>query len=472
MALSFLQSVVPAPPLRPQFNVGCMFDIQCGNWLYGKYGEAILNGGVAHVTGVTGRGNTFKTVLLLFFFLQILDRYESGGMAYDTELTLTIRRLRMLAKRMINFLLGVDFNPSAKFVLTDKTKYDGTKWFEMLKELTEHRKKRLKADMAVSPFLDEERNFIEMLIPFVVAVDSMSEFAPANVVKKQEDVEIGSSDRNMEAMDDARVKTQLIRELGTLCDQNGIVFMSTIHMGDGHVLDPYAASTKKLTFMKGNQKFKNVPEKASFLLNNIWWVMGSAPMINPKGKTVEFPRDSNDDLKGDTDLMLLSVSNLRGKNGNTGFPFDLIVSQRDGVEEDLTHLYYLMSYGRYGLGGNLQNYNLDLYPSLTLSRTTVRRKLAEDPKARRALQITSYLCQMINYRTEGVEDIMCTPKELYDGIIAKGYNWDDILSNTREWWTFDNDSPKHKLKFLSTVDLLNMRAGLYKPFWMKEKGVV
>jgi hypothetical protein len=58
----------------------------------------------------------------------------------------------------------------------------------------------------------------------------------------------------------------------------------------------------------------------------------------------------------------------------------------------------------------------------------------------------------------------CTPAQLYTDIINLGYSWDTLL-NTRQHWVFvkdDNDN----LPFLSTLDLLKMRVGEYKPYWL------
>ena len=51
-------------------------------------------------------------------------------------------------------------------------------------------------------------------------------------------------------------------------------------------------------------------------------------------------------------------------------------------------------------------------------------------------------------------------------IKALGYDWKELLA-TRSWYTFFNE--KHPVPFLSTMDLLRMRAGLYHPYWMKKK---
>ena len=63
------------------------------------------------------------------------------------------------------------------------------------------------------------------------------------------------------------------------------------------------------------------------------------------------------------------------------------------------------------------------------------------------------------------ENLLCTPKELYDDLIKLGYDW-DILLNTRGWWTIDNET-KELPPFLSTKDLLLMRTNEYTPYWLE-----
>jgi len=457
-----LSGLKPSPNIRPQLNVGCLMDISTGRYHLGEHGESILNGGLSYITGLCGRGNSFKTTLMLFMFLRVLDRYAGTiSTIYDTEMSLTIARLRELSYRMIHALLSFDFDNAQQFGMTDRTIYNGTEWYEWLKEATEFRKLLPKSQMVKTPFLNALGEHIMMLIPFIAGIDSMSQFSAA-ALQKIQDNGVGESERNMEAMRDAASKTQLLMELPTLTAKCGIYIMMTAHMGDEHQIDPYSPPKQKLAFLKGKVKIKNVPEKFTFLTNNCWYVLGSAPLQNQTTKAPEFPRSQADDLKGDTDLMLLSITNLRAKSGPTGIPFELIVSQNDGIEPGLSEFYYLKTYGRFGIGGNDRNYFMDIYPSVNLSRTTIRAKIDADPKLQRALEITSEMCQMDNLWHDLPTGLMCTPKALYDDLLAKGYDW-DLLLNTRGYWTFDND--KHPIPFLSTMDLLNMRAGTYRPYW-------
>ena len=84
---------------------------------------------------------------------------------------------------------------------------------------------------------------------------------------------------------------------------------------------------------------------------------------------------------------------------------------------------------------------------------------------RRAINITSELYQIKQFWPQIVDEgIWCEPHELYEDLKKKGYDWDQLLS-TRGWWA--PNQYKHPVPYLSTVDLLRMRAGTYKPYWMK-----
>ena len=159
----------------------------------------------------------------------------------------------------------------------------------------------------------------------------------------------------------------------------------------------------------------------------------------------------------------MSLRLLRGKSGMSGIVINLVVSQLTGILPGLTEFHFLKEADRYGISGTLQHYALDLYPDCKLQRTTVRSKIEEDAMLRRALNITAEMLQMkLFHRIEN----MPTPKELYEKLKEKGYDW-NILLATRGWWTINND--QHPTPFLSTKDLLEMYEGNYHPYWLDDK---
>lgn len=463
--LAHLKQIQAAPYLRPELNLGCLTDIPTGRYHTGESGESLLSGGLALSEGVVAGPNHFKTTYEINRMLTAMDRYnESTGMFYCTELTGKQQRINEMSLRnSVSSLKDLDILNSDRFVYTDKATYSGTKWRDVLLDITKHRVKRPADEMVKTPFLDHNRKNIFMLKPFINLMDSISLFMADNVLAIQEKGGIGESDRNTESLRDALAKTQLLMEMPGFTAERGINLMMTAHTGDVHQLDPRSPPRKKMTYMNHKIKIKNAPEKFLYLPANVWWIMGAAPMMMDD-KTVEFPRHSDDNLKGDTDLVLTTLCNLRGKGGPSGLPFDLIFSQSEGLQTGLSEYYYLKDKERYGLIGNLQNFQLTLAPDINLRRTVIRSKINESYKLRRALEITSELCQMHYMWHHLPKEFIADPQTIFDDIKKMGYDWDELLS-TRGWWTFDNFG--HPTKYLSTMDILNIRAGKYKPYWMQ-----
>jgi hypothetical protein len=457
-------------PFRPALNVGCLFDIQTGRYHVGKHGQHILNGGLFNFTGFAGRTKTFKSAVSLFMILQVLNRYlGTTGQMYETEGTGSIDRVHDLARRMER-IAGLDLQELNRYIVCNATQYTGTQWWDLLKDYLKKRTENAKELTVTTPFLERDGSFVKILAPYVPFVDSLSMFAADVVLTMHNKGGIGDSDRNMEFMRDAASKTQLIMEIPTIAGKNSMYIIMTAHVGDKQQIDTYKPNPKKMVFMKADITLKNTPEKFTYLPNNCYYVTAATPMVHADSKTVEFPRNSDDDLKGDTDLMALTIINLRGNAGPSGLPFEIVVSQSEGVLEGLTNFLYIKTYNRFGIGGNLQNFFLDLLPEVSLSRTKIRGKLDADAKLRRACEITSEMCQMDNLwgNDKYPEELRCTPKQLYEELKAKGYDW-DLLLNTRGYWVFEED--KHPLNFLSTMDLLKMRVGQYIPYWY-DKGKI
>ena len=450
-----------APSMRPFLNIGFPFDIQTGKYYTGKNGESILNGGLQHVTGIGGGGNLYKSTLLHFMHLTALDRYAAArGMVYDTEPpSCNYPRFEQLSARMPR-LAGDDLKE--RLLLTDSTVIVGNKWFKQLKEAIDFKLKSGKDGWADTPFLDEAGKPIRTLLPNIISIDSMSMFTSDNVQDILDENEIGASGANIEAMRGQGAKTQMLVQLPDMATGSNTFIMMTAHAGKQYQLDARTPLQKQLTFLKQDVKFKNVPEKFLFLTNNLWYAVGASPMINRTTKAPEYPRNSSDDLSGDTDLMLVTFSNLRAKNGPSGIPFEVIISQSEGYLQALSALHYLKNNDRFGLGGHDRAYFCELRPDVSLQRTTVRGKLDSDAKLARAVEICAEICQMQNLWSNLPADLFCTPKELYDDLRMMGYDWEQLL-DTRGYWVYEND--KHPQNFLSTKDLLMMRAGKYQPKW-------
>lgn len=466
-----------ALPVRPRLNVGAGFDVPTGTIVYGLKGEAILNGGYSNLVGWTGVGNSMKTLFGLHFNGVAGIRYKNAsGRVYDTENTLDSER----PKEVLRYATGLQNDPIGyeeaindlydRIIFDDDAHMNGNAWFTEIREAAAARVKDKKSAVD-TPFRARGGGAMPYYDPHLEMCDSFSGFVPAAIEKLQDKADAGDSGRNMEAMTDARIKTQILQELNSVNPRAGIYMTMSAHMGKQHQLDPYAPKEKKLAFLKADHSLKNVPEKFYFYTTTLWYTVRSVPLLTgDSNKVPEYPQDSSDKTKGDTDLMEVELMTLRNKCGPTGACITLVVSQAEGVLPALSDFHHCKVNGRYGIMGkdnnpnNLVNYFLELRPEVPLSRTTVRGKLDNDPLLARAVEITRDMHQMQTLWRDMDDELRCTPKELYEDIKAKGYDW-DVLLKTRGWWTYNQYD--HEIPFLSTYDLLRMRKGLYHPFWME-----
>lgn len=478
---------VSSSAVLPVLNTGGIWDLPTGTYLKGKHGEMIMCGGLSWLTGIAGPGNTFKSLFMWDMMLSVLDVYDlSEGNMYDTELSQKRSRPRSLSRaarferlrEILDIVYDEKSNPDGILQMTSAREYLGDKWYSVLSDMMDEKyelyqkeeKKGAKEPEVclTTPFVDAEGNYVKAVVPDLFGIDSLSNFLTSSVEKIQDEHDIGDSGRNMEVMRGGMAKTQMMMELPVKTARGGGYIIMSAHVGKEFQMDPRTPPQKQLAFIKQGLKFKNVPEKFTFLVNNCWFCMGASPhWVSSSDRVPMYPRNSDDKISGDTDLMTVMISNLRGKSGGSGMPFEVVVSQSGGVLHGLTQFEWLKRYGRFGLDPNVQNYFLHLRPETKLSRTTIRGKLEDDYLLRRAMHITWEMSFMRNCMQDWPEKWRnVEPQELYDGLKAKGYDW-DVLLNTTGCWNFMES--KSTRPFLSTADLLNMYHGDYHPYWMDEK---
>jgi len=457
--------------VKLMINIGALLDIPTGTYVKGKRGEHILLGGLGALTAIVGRGNRYKSTILHYMMLSAADKIfetsETSMSTYDTEINIHEHALKRFISKFKN-LKDINLIDEGIWTITDKTIYYANQWYEEIKNFFNYKRDNKKDLLVDTPFLSRDgKSNIKTIIPTFSEVDSFSEFETEDVAKMQNENELGDSGGNTIHMRQGLSKTRFLMDVPTQIGNINHFLLLTAHLGDSVnvAAGPYAPTpVKKLQHMKVGDKIKGVTDKFFFLMNNCWHASNSSPLINQGTKGPEYPKKGETKLTGDVDLNIVTLVQLRGKSGPSGFSLNIIVSQTEGVLPSLTEFHYLKTNNRFGLGGNVQNYYLELYPEVKLSRTVVRDKIDSDPKLRRALNITSELSQLHQFH-RGYGDLLCSAKELYEDIKALGYDWDMILDETRGWWTVNDE--KSKLKFLSTLDLLKMRKGEYKPYWLK-----
>lgn len=463
--MSLLASIKPTPPVKPLFCVGANMDLFSGTYLTGKYGDSLLNGGLDHITGATGPGNCYKSTGMQYQQLTVLNRYMgSMGTAYCSEGTLQLPRLIALSRHSNYGLLERNIlTDENKFVLTGSRIYDGSEYYALTKEIGYKRLEDKGKGLVETPFIDPTTGeFIKIYPPIINLIDSFSMFH-AKSMSKIHDEDIGDSSRNMEAMRDGHAKTQMLVELPTVCGKASMHYILTAHLGDNYQLNPMERPRKKLSFLQANLKIKNVTEKFTFVTNNLWYFIKASPSYNnTTDKKPRFPRSPNDAEREDKDLVEIDVVNLRPKSAAGGVVFTLFASQRDGILPYVTNYGLIHDYN-FGIGGNNTTWFLDIYPDVKSTRTQLRSKLDSDPMFARAMELTAELCQYYIINPDLEDQYRPTPAQLYESLKAKGYDWERILTNTRSYWTFDHYT--NPVRPITALDLVNMHAGIYHPWW-------
>lgn len=461
----------PAPVMYA-IPTGALMDIPTGEYLAGTHDQQVLLAGLSFITGIVGPGNSFKTTIMRYMILSALARtYKTvTGLyysSYDTEINTHENRNRNLSWSFDVFK-GKDIQDEGVWQLTNKAVYQGNEYWMEVKKYLKDKATEKKPKLYETAFLDRDHvSPMKVLTPTFNDIDSLSQFITADVEKTMETTELSDSAGNTIFMRQGLAKSKMLLEMPQVAAQGFNFFSFTAHTGDKINIPsgPGAPPPRKqLQYMPGDTVIKGVSNNFFYLLHNCWLVTGARPFLNKDTKAPEYPIDSSDQVAGDLDLNIVTLKQLRGKNGGSGFSIELIVSQKEGVQASLSEFHYLRRIGQYGMVGNSTNYTMALYPDVSLSRTKVRSKISQDPKLRRALEITSQLAQLEEFHRHMKPELI-SPEELHKALIEKGYDWDWLLTHTRSWHTLDDE--KHPGYPLSTYDFCRVAKGQYHPYWLE-----
>lgn len=455
------------PPLfRPALNLGGLLDIPTGKYEQGRYGEMILNGGLDALTGIASRPNNFKTALAIYMLAAARRAMpHMSGITYDSEGTLNAVPRFNAVSQTIEELAEIDWENDELYANTDISQYTGDEFFTEFRKLLSVKEKEVKNYTRTTPFIDVNGKVKTFTYPSVGLIDSFSKFQISEVDLAYAKHDIGNSKLNTTAMTNGKAKKQLFDQLPQICAKSGTHVILTAHVSDVINMDMFPTDKRNLTGMKRDTIIMGVSGGFYSLPNNVWDITANRPLLN-KDKMPVYPLDNATAIMGDSDLRQITIKNLRGKSGISDLPFNIIFSQTEGYMPSLSEFDYCKERD-FGIGGNQQNYYIELLPEVKLSRTVIRNRLNTNPMLRRAVEIQSEMGQLIEFQRWTSEDV-CTPKELYEDLKAMGYDWDVILGKTRGYWMCEEDSTSTDKNFLSTYDLLRMRKGLYKPYWMTD----
>jgi len=459
------------PPVMMSINTGALLDIPTGKFIKGTHDQRVLLAGIGNITGLVGPGNCFKTTVMRYMILSALAKLygtvpEIFYNSYDTEVNTQEERARHLSHQIPGFE-NINLHDEGIWQMTNRAVYSGNEWFTELKKYLSEKASDKKAARFETAYLDRDGvSPLKVMTPSFTDIDSLTHFMTSDVEKILDTVELGDSAGNTMYMRQGLAKAKLLMEMPSVAASSLNYFLFTAHIGK-EISMPSAPGTppprKQLQHMTGGEVIKGVTNNFFYLLHNCWLINSARPYTNQTTKAPEYPRSQGDERAGDLDLFIVTMRQLRGKNGTSGFNIELLVSQADGVLASLSEFHYVKKSNRFGLEGNDRSYSLALYPEVAMSRTTVRQKLREDKKLARAMEITSQLCQMYEYQRDLLDTLM-EPEALRKALEAKGYDWDWLFENTRSWHTLNDEV--HPLYPLSTLDLCRIARGEYHPYWL------
>jgi hypothetical protein len=406
-----------------------------------------------------------------------MEATKTSMMTYDSEVNFIIDRAEKLAKQFSNIPDGpitrakLSDGVTPLWYVVDKTTIPANKWAEGLGKYSEQKMASKDLKCVYEAFVDPYTGKPYVgIAPSFIEIDSFTDFEPESTIDMITDGDIDDAKTNTSELKKGLFKFKFLNTLPRIANQGNIYFFLVAHIGEKKDMATgparYSPPTRKSQYLKAGDVVKGVTDKFFFLTNNAWMLHIASELINKATKGPEYPTL---EMVREKELNIVRLTQLRSKTGTSGYTLELLVSQTHGVLPALTEFHYIRMHDRFGFEGTMSNYSLTLFPYVsfgTITRTTIHNMLNENKLLRKAVNFTSELLQLHLFHPHlNTEGLLCSPKELYDDLKDKGYDW-NILLQTRGYWTINQYS--NPVPFLSTVDLLMMRKDKYFPYWMNE----
>lgn len=454
-----------------------VFDMLNMDIVYGLNGAAYGNGGLTRNGAVVGGNNTQKTGLLVLAMARFLWRYAgSVAMFADIEATFSVERLAEAYDRLSGEIgsfardvLDVRFFYFSRNDITNPC--DGNFVIEKFKWINLQIKEALKNKediMMETPYLGKDKKQIKIITPIMFGVDSISEMPFKKVSEhfQEGNVDDGGEKRTRD-LAIGNMRRIVYEDADILGGASGVYQMWVAQVVDKVNLTG-RPEEKESVFVRPGKKLKapkslmRIPQIGHEIIKGSPLKGGSNGQEwmypNPFGKDVEITQDA----KEIPDLMQYTNQPYRNKSGMSGIQASFIGSQSMGIQEGLT-MYDVLKRAKYfGLEGSAISHAVIIYPQLKLGRTTIWEKTLQDKKLDRALTIIYHLWFMQTIWITLPHKYRITPKQLYDGIIARGMDWNDILETTVDYWY---TNPLIKEHTVTTYELIRIALGERDPYW-------
>lgn len=482
--LSFLEAYSSNSNIQLGLNTSPIFDMLTAVMMKGKHKEWITSGGLMPVNGIAGGNNTQKTGKTVKDVASVLHRFPSIRVIFnDTESTFDLTRLA----REVDRLYGIDgyFEEhilDKKFIYMPANEgHDGTSIHNLVIEIYKHvealKNSKDKQDqeeyeslMIKTPIWSNKLNdYIKVICGCLLVNDSISETMFEKLMMNQfeeGEIDAGGKKRTRD-MEIGNLRRILMTDASLIGPRVGLRSYWIAQTSDIINMDG-RPKEKETVFLRPGKKL--AAPKAMMKLPHIGIeIIKGSVLKNNDGKTL-YPRSKDstieDDARSNPDLIKYLVSIFRNKSGGSGGDISFIASQSEGINEPLS-MYDMLKEDKYwGFDGNAVRHQLSIYPEVTLMRTTINEQCREDPKLRRALIITWQMWFQQRFWSIMPTEYIMTPSELYEKIKALGISWDEILTETVD---FFHCNPEHiKAHTLTTYELLDV-AATGKPLYWKTK---
>jgi hypothetical protein len=428
----------------PYINTGTIFDIATGKFRAGVHSEWILDGGLSPCLGISGRGQTYKSGLAGSLLARALNIHKNAeAYVYESEGTIP-------GKSRYDDFVPEDQPVSGRIAFMNATDCSLTGFYDYFKQLVDNKIAHKNDYIVESPFLNPETNKpYKCWYPTFVLVDSFSR-ATADVGDMQiAKNSIDDTKLNTFYMLNGNIKSRIMNDLPSRASRAGVYVIMTAHVGDKIEMDPYSPTPKQLQYMKGTDRMKNVGSTFEFLTTALIQTI-KAQVLQTNDKKCLYPSATSTDVEvNQVDAML-----VRCKNNASGTMTPFVVSQYQGILNEVTNFNILRKYHNYGMTvkGNNQSFTPS-FLDVTLTRTNIREKCLEY-RVSRALEILAQMCYIQNLWStfRMPEWIMTDPMKLAELFShSKSLTVDRVLESTGNW-SFD----KQERERLSILDILQM----------------
>lgn len=473
---SFVAGMESSDTISPLLPFSPVFDILNANNTIGTDGVTYTNCGIPRNMAICGGNNTQKTGLSVLAMVRVLIRYVGSLVFFfDIEGNFDVDRLEEVVDREIGIpgyfrdkLLNKRFFYFSRNDLNNPC--DGTFVHDKFKEIKAQITAAIKAKDKIymeTPYVGNDGKNIEIITPILCITDSISEmhFQKVSETFQEGDVDEGGAKKTRD-MVIGNLRRIVYEDADVLGGLSGVYQIWTAQIADiinmtGKPLEKESVFIRQGKKLKAPKSLMRIPQIAHEIIKGSPLKSGNDWMYpNPFGKDIAIAADS----KEVPDLMFYANTAFRNKFGMSGAMNFFIGSQSLGIQEGLTMYHTLKTNNYFGLDGNDRGHTCLLYPELKVGRTTVWDATLSDKKFVRALTIIYHLWAAQTYQMGLEKKYRLTPQELYDGIKAKGLDWNDILENTVDYWHTNPDIKKHTV---TTHELVRIAIGEREPYWVK-----